>query len=164
MKKLYFLFMMFLSFLSFSQEYPRLEIDNNGCNVVVMTLEQAQKIDNSLEMLNLIEKAEIECDSLNLSYLKVIDNYKKQVNLLEIDITLYKNQIVDKNQQISNLQEIISNCEKNSSTCDEQIVIRDQQIDLMKKEIKTLKTKRNIAYGAGIAGIIGGIFMVILLH
>ena len=155
---------MFLSFVSFSQDYPRLEVDNNGRNVVVMTLEQAQKIDNSLELLKLIEKAEIECDSLNLSYLKVIDTYKKQVNLLEIDITLYKNQIIDKNQQIGNLQNIISNCEENSITCDEQILVRDQQIDLMKKEIKTLKTKRNIAYGSGIVGIIGGILMVILIR
>jgi len=164
MKKLLLMLILFLNFVVYSQEYPKLETDINGCTIVVMTLEQAQKIDNSFELLKLMEKSSIECDSLKISYLKVIDVYKNQVGLLETDITLYKSQIVDKNRQIESLQKIISNCEQGAHVCDEQITVRDEQIDLMKKEIKTLKRKRNIAYGVGLTGIIGGILMVILIH
>lgn len=148
-------------FLSFSQDYPIIETDSSGKKVVVMTYEQAQKIDNAFEMLELLEKAGVECDSLNLSYIKVIDVLNKQVSLLEIDLNLYKNQIIDKDKQINNLKERLANCESSSATCNQQISVRDDQITLLKEEIRVLKTKRNIAYGVGIVGIIGGILIAL---
>lgn len=164
MKYLLTLLLFVTTFISFSQEYPRIEIDSTGKKLVVMTYEQAQKIDNAFELLTLLEKAGAECDSLTLSYVKVIDGLKHQVTLLESDITLYKGQIIDKDNQISNLQQRLSNSETNVTTCEQQITTRDEQIGLLKKEIKTLKTKRNIAYGAGIVGVIGGILLVLFLH
>lgn len=164
MKYLLTLLLFVTTFISFSQEYPRIEIDSTGKKLVVMTYEQAQKIDNAFELLTLLEKAGAECDSLTLSYVKVIDGLKHQVTLLEGDITLYKGQIIDKDNQISNLQQRLSNSETNVTTCEQQITTRDEQIGLLKKEIKTLKTKRNIAYGAGIVGVIGGILLVLFLH
>lgn len=152
------------AFLSYSQTYPRFETDSTGRKLLVMTYEQAQKIDNAFELLNLLEKAGAECDNLTLSYIKVIDEYKNQVSLLQSDITLYKNQIVDKDGQLTNLNQRLANCETNVATCDQQISVRDKQIGLLEDEVKSLKTKRNIAYGVGVAGIIGGILLVLLVH
>jgi chromosome segregation ATPase len=164
MKYLLTILLSIATFISFSQEYPRIEIDSTGKKLVIMTYEQAQKVDNAFELLTLLEKAGAECDSLTLSYIKVIDGLKNQVTLLEGNITLYKGQIIDKDNQISNLQQRLSNSETNVTTCEQQITTRDEQIVLLKKEIKTLKTKRNIAYGAGIVGVIGGILLVLFLH
>ena len=74
---------MFFSFLTFSQKYPRIEKDSLGNKFVIMTYEQAQKIDNAFELVNLLEKAGAECDSLSLSYVKVISKLEKQVFQLE---------------------------------------------------------------------------------
>ena len=152
------------SFLSLGQSYPRIETDSTGKQLVVMTLEQAQKIDNAFELLKLLEKAGNQCDSLTLSYVKVIDVLKRQTTLLEVDLNLYKGQVIDKDKQLSNLNERLANCEKDASECDKQISVRDEQIVLLNDEIKTIKTKRNIAYGVGVVGIIGGILLVLVLH
>ena len=164
MKNILLILTFLLSFTSFSQTYPRFETDSNGKKVVIITYEQAQKIDNAFEMLKLLEKAGSECDSLTLSYVKVIDEQKGQITLLSADVTLYKNQIVDKDGQISNLKQRLSNSEDDAKHCDEQIVVKEKQITLLENEITTLKTKRNVAYGVGVAGIIGGILLVLILH
>jgi len=64
MKKFILTLMISLSsLLSFSQtiDYPRIETDSLGNKVVVMTIEQAQKIDNNFEILNLLTKQGTEC-------------------------------------------------------------------------------------------------------
>lgn len=161
MKKILFLLTFLISLISFSQTYPRIEKDSTGRKIVILTYEQAQKIDNAFELLSLLEKAGAECDSLTLSYVKVINKLENQVILLESDVKLYKNQVFDKDSQILNLQQRLNNCENNSKMCDDQIIIRDKQIVLLNEEISTLKTKRNIAYGAGVGGIILGILVVL---
>lgn len=164
MKNILLLLTFLLTMSSFSQTYPRIEKDSTGKKFVIMTYEQAQKIDNAFELLNLLEKAGSQCDSLTLSYVKVINNLEKQVVLLEGDIKLYKSQIDDKDSQISNLSQRLLNCEKDMKFANEQVGIRDNQIVLLNNEISTLKTKRNIAYGAGIGGIILGILVAILAN
>lgn len=162
MKKIILIFIIsIIQFLGFSQDYPRLETDSSGKKLVVMTYDQAQKVDNAFELLNLLEKAKIECDSLTLSYVKVIDLLKRQVSLLEVDIKLHKNQVIDKDKQIENLQQRLDNCEKIKSSCDQQIEVRDNQIGLLKKEITTLKVKKNIGWGVGIGGVVLGIIILI---
>lgn len=164
MKKLLTILFFIITSISYSQDYPKIETDSTGKKLVVLTYEQAQKIDNAFELLALLEKAGAECDSLTLSYIKVIDGLKNQVSLLEIDVKLNKKQVIDKDKQIENLQERLNNCENIKSSCDQQISLRDKQIVLLDDEIKTLKTKRNISYGVGIAGIIGGILLVLFVH
>lgn len=165
MKNLLIIITLLLSFNSYSQKgYPKIEKDSLGNKIVIMTYEQAQKIDNAFELLNLLEKSGAECDSLNLSYIKVIDKLEKQILLFETDVKLYKEQIIDKDGQILNLNQRLKNCESDVKLAGEQISIRDSQIVLLNNEISTLKTKRNIAYGVGIGGTILGILVAILIH
>jgi len=144
--------------------YPRIETDSTGKKLVVMTYEQAQKVDYTFELVRLLEEKGSECDSITISYVKVVDKLEKQVNLLETNIKLYKDQIIDKDNQISNLKERLKNSEDNTLKCDQQLSTKDEQINLLKDEVKILKRKRNIAYTSGIVGIISGILLVILLH
>lgn len=155
---------LFMSFLTFGQKYPRIEKDSLGNKFVIITYEQAQKIDNVFELVNLLEKAGAECDSLSLSYVKVISKLEKQVNQLETDLVLYKGQVIDKDNQITNLFQRLKNAEDEAKFCNDQISVRDKQINLLNEEISSLKTKRNIAYGVGIGGTILGILVAILVH
>lgn len=142
-----------------AQDYPRIEIDSLGRKVVVMTIEQAQKIDNNFEIVELLKRQGSECDSLNVAYLKVIDNYKKQVALLELDVNNLKLQISDKDIQISNLQERLSNSETSNKLCDEQKAKYDESVACLKKEIRKQKIQKIIGFGVGVVGVVGGFLL-----
>ena len=149
--------------LSQTIDYPRIEIDSLGKKVVVMTIEQAQKVDNNFELLDLLEKAAIDCENLNNSYIKVIDDQKKTIKLLEIDLKNYKDNSIDKDKQIANLQERLTNAINLSTDCEKQKIEMDDKVKILKGEITTLKIKRNIGYGAGVLGLIGGVFLILLV-
>jgi hypothetical protein len=166
MKKILITMMLILSSVfAFSQiDYPRIERDSLGQKVVVMTIEQVQKIDNNLEILQLMEKAQLECDSLNMSYIRVIDNQGKQISLLGLDIKHLKEQINSKDEQITNLQVRLSNSETNNKLCEEQKVNFEKQVGILTDEVRKQKTHKVIGFIVGGVGTLGGILLSILLQ
>lgn len=154
------------SLLSFSQtiDYPRIETDSLGRKVVIMTIEQAQKVDNNLEIVNLLTKQGTECDSLNTAYLKVIDNQGKQISLLELDVKTLKEQLNDKDKQIANLQTQLSNEETSNNLCEDQKKNKDEEIKLLKKEVRKQKIQKVVGFIVGGVGVIGGVLFTILVH
>ena len=166
MKKILITMMLVLSsVLAFSQtDYPRIETDSLGKKFVVMTIEQAQKIDNNLEILQLMEKAQLECDSLNMSYIRVIDNQGKQISLLGLDIKHLKEQINSKDEQITNLQVRLANSETNNKLCEDQKVNFEKQVGVLTDEVRKQKTHKVIGFIAGGIGTLGGILLAILLN
>lgn len=164
MKKIFLMIFLITNGCLLSQNvYPKIFVDSSGQKLVIFTYQQAQKIDNNFELLMLLEKKGFECDSLNLGYLKIIDNLEYQNKLLNSSVSLLNSQSVDKTTQIKNLEEQLSNCEKSSKDCDSQIEIRDEQIVILKKELKTVKRKRNITYVSGILGTISAVLLAILI-
>jgi peptidoglycan hydrolase CwlO-like protein len=166
MKKILITMMLVLSsVLAFSQtDYPRIETDSLGKKVVVMTIEQVQKIDNNLEILQLMEKAQLECDSLNMSYIRVIDNQGKQISLLELDIKHLKEQLNSKDEQITNLQTRLSNSETTNKLCEEQKLNYEKQVDILKDEVRKQKNHKIVGFIVGGVGTLGGILLAILLN
>jgi len=166
MKKILITMMLVLSsVLAFSQtDYPRIETDSLGKKLVVMTIEQAQKIDNNLEILQLMEKAQLECDSLNMSYIRVIDNQGKQISLLELDIKHLKEQLNSKDEQITNLQTRLSNSETTNKLCEEQKLNYEKQVDILKDEVRKQKNHKIVGFIVGGVGTLGGILLAILLN
>ena len=157
MKKLIFIFILFLSLVSFSQDYPKIELNNKGEKVVVFTLQQAQKIDNDLEVYTLLKVARIKCDSLNLSYVKVIDEQNNQIFLLKNINKETEKQIVDKDKQFEILVEQNNNLQKNIDLCDKQKVNNQEQIDGLKSDVRKMKWK-------GLTGgFIGGVVATLVL-
>jgi lipopolysaccharide export LptBFGC system permease protein LptF len=157
MKKLIFIFILFLSLVSFSQDYPKIELNNKGEKVVVFTLQQAQKIDNDLEVYALLKVARIKCDSLNLSYVKVIDEQNNQIVLLKNINKETEKQIVDKDKQFEILVEQNNNLQKNIDLCDKQKVNNQEQIDGLKSDVRKMKWK-------GLTGgFIGGVVATLVL-
>jgi peptidoglycan hydrolase CwlO-like protein len=156
MKNLFFLLLLFISLVSFSQEYPKIELNNKGEKVVVFTLKQAQKIDNDLEIYELLKVSRIKCDSLNLSYVKVIDEKNNQIVLLKSINSETDKQVVDRDKQIKLLVEQIKNLQTNIDLCDKQKVNNQEQIDGLKKDLREMKWK---SIGGG---FIGGVVLTLI--
>ena len=128
MKIIFCIIATMISFVSTSQEYPKIEHNKRGEKLVVFTLEQAQKIDNDLEILSLLEKSSIQCDSLNLSNARTIDAQARQIEFLDKGIMSLEEQVKDKDLQIENISTRFKNLEKNNKICDEQKTIKERQI------------------------------------
>jgi len=165
MKKLLTVMLTIFSLISFSQiDYPRIETDSLGKKIVIMTIEQAQKIDNNFEILALLTRQGSECDSLNSAYLKVIDNQGNQISLLELNVKKLKEQIKDKDSQIVNLQTRLVNEESSNKLCEKQKENDATEIKILKHEITRQKMKKVIGFVVGAAGIVGGVLLVIFAH
>lgn len=162
MKYLITLIIVLSSIICVSQTYPKIEIDSSGNKFVVMTLEQAQKVDNNMEMLILLERSIVDCDNLNNSYIKVIDGQKRLISLLQIDVEILKQQSMDKDLLISNIQERLDNSIQISMKCDSQKSELNNKVTILEDEITRLKVKRNVGYGVGVVGLISLILLSIL--
>lgn len=143
MKRLILFLFMILSFNLFSQDYPKIELNESGEKVVVFTLEQTQKIDNDLELLDLLKMYKFQCDTLNISYVKLIDLQSKEIlNLRNLSETLQR-QIDDKDSQLLNQQQQMKNYELSLETCNKQNSNSKEEIDGLKKDVeKSLKKGR----------------------
>jgi len=161
MKKLLLIPILLLSFLTFSQDYPRIELNEKGQKVVVFTLEQAQKIDNDLEVYALLKVARIQCDSLNLSYIKIINEQNNQIFILKNINDQDIKQLIDKDKQIKNLSEQNTNLEKNVKLCDDQKVNNQKEIDGLKKDIN--KTKWKSLGGGFVVGVVATLITILLV-
>ena len=151
MKIIFCIIATMISFVSTSQEYPKIEHNKRGEKLVVFTLEQAQKIDNDLEILSLLEKSSIQCDSLNLSNARTIDAQARQIEFLDKGIMSLEEQVKDKDLQIENISTRFKNLEKNNKICDEQKTIKERQISKLKLDLKKEKAKSWLLGGSGIA-------------
>lgn len=151
MKIIFCIIATMISLASVSQEYPKIELNKRGEKLVVFTLEQAQKIDNDLEILSLLEKSSIQCDSLNLSNARTIDVQARQIEFLDKGILVLEEQVKDKDLQIENISTRFKNLEKNNKICDEQKTIKERQISKLKLDLKKEKAKSWLLGGSGIA-------------
>jgi peptidoglycan hydrolase CwlO-like protein len=152
---------MLISFCSFSQDYPKIELNEKGEKIVIFTLEQAQNIDNKLEVLELMKVARIKCDSLNISYIKIIDEQSKQIVKLEKLNSELNNQITDKDKQIENLNQQNKNLTTDVNLCEKQNTNKNTEIEGLKKDIKKVKW---LSLGGGfLAGVVVTLLTVIAL-
>ena len=150
---------MISSALAFAQDYPRIETDSTGKVLVIMTLEQAQKVDNNFEIVKLLQRQGSECDSLNVAYLKVIDNLGKQVALLELDAKTLKEQLTSKDDQISNLQQQLSNSNASNKLCEDQKGKFEEMVRMLKKEVRRQKFQKFVGFSVGVVGVVGGMLL-----
>lgn len=151
MKVILIIFFTLIYTLSFTQnEYPKIELNDKGEKVVVFTLNQAQKIDNDLEILSILEKSKIDSDSLNLSYIKVINSQNAQIILFEKSISELEYKTKDKDTQINNLYTQIENLNESNRMCDNQKSNKDIQIQNLQNDLEIEKTKKWLFGGSGI--------------
>lgn len=146
MKKTLLLLLSFLicSLLSFSQstDFPQYYIKNGDTLGIIISLEQAQKIDNDYDMLDLLKNYKVAVDKLDSAYIFVIDNMKQQVAVLNLKISQLEGIIKLKDSQIDNLKDQIDKYRRDNDLANAQLKAKDEIIDNYKKEKKSafLKT------------------------
>lgn len=164
MKSIIFLLsFLFMSFNSFSQgmDYPRYEIDSLGQKVVVMTIEQAQKLDNSVDLLNLFEQLDATLNDYDSICVKVIADKDKVIAQQDVQISQLKALNSNKDSQIENLLAQINDYKNKEIGYVKELENKDKEIELHLDKIKDLKTKMWIGGGIGGVVIIGLILGII---
>jgi hypothetical protein len=172
MKKLLVtLLIAFCSLTSFSQtmykSYSVVAIDSNiltpryliGVNDnvkpdtlgIVITIKQAQKIDNDLELLTVYRSLHTDCDSTVSFLVQVVDDYKK-LNVLAIaKFKAYEISEINLKNQIDNLKQQIDIKKEQIIVKDGIIKDKDAIIDINKLQITRLKRQ---VTGISIGGVL----------
>lgn len=162
MKTIFTTILLLFSHILLSQESktPYFLIQNNDTIGVVLSLDQAQKIDSNLEMLNLLEELQIDCENLDNSYVKVINALGEKVTTLEFKANDLTSQVGKKDDEIRNLK--LSNLSLDSActTCEELVSVKDSEITELKKEVRRQKFKKLISVGSNV-GLVVTIFFLL---
>jgi translation initiation factor 6 (eIF-6) len=145
---------MFITINSFSQEYPKLDTDSNGNKIIVMTYEQAQKIDNGLDLLFLLEQLELDFKKNDEVTLNVINDQNQLISSQKIEIDLLRKSNSNKDNQIENLKSRLNNCENMIQLSNDQIMLKDDIINENNKQIKKLKKQKAIGIVINIVTIV----------
>jgi hypothetical protein len=153
MNKILMLFVMIiLPIIGMSQtELPEYFVEGGDTIGIIISIEQAQSLDNDAELLELFKKMRIDCDNLDTHYVKVINALQEKVALLEIQKKDLIKQGEEKDSLINNLKSQIYNCERSLSLCDEQLEIKNEEIKVLKKEILRQKVRKIISVAGNAA-------------
>jgi peptidoglycan hydrolase CwlO-like protein len=161
MKNILLVISMLISLFSISQDYPRYETDSLGRSVVVMTIEQAQDLDNKVELLLLFEELNTELLDYDSICIKVINDKNIVIAKQDLEIKKSKELLDNKDEQIENLQSQILDYKKQELLSADLIVNKSLEIKEHKDKIKKLKTKMVVGGGIGGLVIIGLIVLLI---
>lgn len=143
-------------------DYPRYDIDSLGQKVIVMTIEQAQSLDNSSDMLILVEKLNMQLKNSDSICVKVVNDKDVVIAKQKIQITGLKESLNNKDSQIKALQGEIKDHELKEGVLQGEVDNREVVITEKNKQIKKMKLKMIFGGGVG-AAIIGGLLFIILL-
>jgi len=145
-------------------DYPKFETDSNGQQVVVMTIEQAQSLDNGTDLLALLEKQSTQMGSYDSVCVKVINDKEQVIASQKMEIAKLKESLNNKDQQISALQGEVAAYLKKILILEEQVVNRQQVIDEKNLQIRKMKTKMVIGGLGGGVAIIGLVLGLLMIH
>jgi hypothetical protein len=136
------LFLLGMYFQAFSQaEYPKIEKDPKGQTVVVMTLEQAQELDNATDLLALLEVANTKIADLDTLFIRVVADRDSVIHEQGLQIELLKNQVMIKESEIQSLLAELRAKDETIKNLDKQIANLLEQNAEKDKVIKALKVK-----------------------
>lgn len=164
MKKLYiFTILIFILNIALAQkiEYPRYDVDSLGNKVVILTEAQAQKLDNSIELLTLLEKLNSQSQDYDIICIKTINDLNNVISIQKIEISKLKEYSKNKDEQILTLLTETLAYEKKVGILEKEVSNRQVVINEKDKQISKLKTKMVIV-GVGGGAAITGLILFIL--
>jgi peptidoglycan hydrolase CwlO-like protein len=159
MKNLIVAFFLALSSTAFGQ-YPCLETDSTGQQIVIMTLEQAQSLDNATDILAIFESVGAKLGEYDSACIKIVSEMDQIISSQTVQISDLKSQVDTKESKILNLRSEVAEKDSTIATYKLEIENKNKEIDLHVKEIRNNRW----AFGAGggavgvIVGIVIGIF------
>jgi hypothetical protein len=160
MRYITIIFILFFGVLNGQKTYPYLFSDSVGSQFVVLTLDQAQKLDNATEFSPTfwkdVNKYYVHVDSLCTMEIEVKN---KQIDSLSTMNTELNDMVKIVYNSIPQRDEMIKSQNKEIKTLKEQILLKDEisdmQLQLLKGKDKELKKKnRDIKYLSGFSIIL----------
>jgi len=162
MKKLLLAILILLPFNIFSQiEYPRMEVDSLGQAIVIMTVAQAQALDNNTDLLILFEKLDGELGKYDEVCIRVIGQKDAVITVQDFEIKKLKESLTNKDDQIVKLQKEVTLYEEKDRSCERELAKKDEEIQLHKKEIRRVKLNTLLGGSITSVGVIGLIIALI---
>jgi peptidoglycan hydrolase CwlO-like protein len=163
MKNLLLTFLLLFSLTAYSQiEYPRFEKDSLGRAIVIITVEQAQALDNNTDLLRLFEKLDTQLGEYDEACIRVIGQKDAVIAVQDIQIKTLKESLLNKDDQIVKLQKEVSLNEAKISSFETELKKKNEEIELHKGEIKRVKTNAILGGSISTVGVIGLIIALIL--
>jgi len=156
MKHLLILLLTLMSTISFSQskDTPYYLVENGDTIGIVISIEQAQQLDNDLELLGLFKQLQIDCDNVDANYVKVINALGEKIALFEVKVKDLESQGKAKDEEIKDLKMALERCQGGGDLCDEIIRIKDEEIKELKKEVFRQKLGKFVSVGLNTAVVI----------
>lgn len=166
MKKLLLLLAILLSFTVLKAQtgqYPSFYLDQKGDTLgVIFSIEQAQKIDNDYDLLNMFKQSKLQYEQLDSAYLIVIDKQNQQVASLKVKISELEDLDRMKDSQIKNLQEQIMKYKLDLSLSDKQSSDKDLIINNLKSDNRKLKVQKFFGFTIGGGSLVGIIVLLLI--
>ena len=152
-----------MSILSKAQNnFPHYYIKNGDTIGVVISIKQAQKIDNDYDLLSLLKKSKIEESKIDSAYVVVINNYGQEVAQLKLKISTMDDIDLIKDKEISNLRSQIDDYERDKLLSDLQLAKKDTIIQNYKGQVVKLKLQKTISFSVGGGLTLLGILLLLL--
>jgi len=111
MKNLIYIFILLFSFIgTYAQgmKTPRFHIVEKDTLGVLISISDAQKLDNDGDILKIYEQLALDYDTTGYKYLTIIDNMGKQIATLKLEITKNGTIIATQADLITDLKRIIA--------------------------------------------------------
>jgi uncharacterized protein YaaN involved in tellurite resistance len=171
MKKIFILILtLIISVSGFSQTIPAPQdslikslpayyMQGNDTLGVIISIDQAQKIDNDLELLQLFEDMRVSCDSVVKHYIVVVNQYERKIAVVEAKFNKSDSTVKDQKLIINNLNKKIDNYEADLKLAQKQLKMKDDIIANNEKMIGKLQLTK----GIGLTGTVVG-FGLFILH
>lgn len=158
-----------ISTKSFSQdEFPKYAIDSSGQKVVEFTIQQAQRIDNDLDLLEQMDKMQLGCDTVIKTYKIVVSDMGKVIATQEVKIGQLESLNKKNTEIIDNLNEQIKKHQEEMLVCYDLNKNKDREITLKNRELLKLKVQKiagfTVAGGITAAVIVGLVYGFVSGH
>lgn len=166
MKTLTFILLLLCYSICFSQtiEYPKFETDSLGQKVVVLTVEQAQSLDNSTDLIPLFKQLNVQVGTVDSACLKVVNDKDRVIAKQQVQIDNQKELILSNDKAISNLQNQIRDYNNKEILYKREIENKNKEINLHLDKITDLQVKMWVGGTLGSLAIIGLVVSIIALH
>lgn len=165
MNKLLLIFLMMISFISISQEieYPRYDIDSLGQKVVVMTIEQAQKLDNNTDILEIFNKLDMSTTEFDSVCIKTINDKNVVISNQKVLIEKLNENSQTKDSAIKALQKQVVEYQLNKTLLQDEVNNLTERLKISDKSNRKMKNRMIIGGGIGGLAIVGLIVGILLI-
>lgn len=145
---------------SSDSDFPKYLVSGKDTIGVIFTLKQTQQIDNDYELLDILTKMKIECDSLSKYWIQVNDENGKLISIFKLKIHQNDSLLSIKDEKIENLNEQIKSHIKKEKDMQAQLDIRLEQYNNLKKDNRKLKIKSMLGLVGTTTGVLTAITVI----